>query len=121
MKILFAGWLWGWKCDVLSGAGELVRLSMLWCFRVARMRRMLLEGRMWRRVRFWWKEIGLLSARRMWIGPAGGRQNDLGDTTLMPGMIDAHVHLFRIRGGGSADGAGECAGENAGCGWRGEG
>ena len=26
--------------------------------------------------------------------PAGARVVDLGDTTLMPGMIDAHVHLF---------------------------
>src|SRR5215472_7010414 len=26
--------------------------------------------------------------------PAGARVLDLGDTTLMPGMIDAHVHLF---------------------------
>ena len=26
--------------------------------------------------------------------PAGARTIDLGDTTLLPGMIDAHVHLF---------------------------
>src|SRR6202035_3607714 len=26
--------------------------------------------------------------------PAGAEVIDLGDTTLMPGMIDAHVHLF---------------------------
>jgi imidazolonepropionase-like amidohydrolase len=26
--------------------------------------------------------------------PTGARQIDLGDTTLMPGLIDAHVHLF---------------------------
>ncbi len=26
--------------------------------------------------------------------PAGARTLDLGDTTLMPGLIDAHVHLF---------------------------
>src|SRR5258708_38216741 len=26
--------------------------------------------------------------------PAGGEGIDLGDTTLMPGMIDVHVHLF---------------------------
>jgi imidazolonepropionase-like amidohydrolase len=26
--------------------------------------------------------------------PAGGQVIDLGDTTLMPGLIDAHVHLF---------------------------
>src|SRR5690349_19588947 len=26
--------------------------------------------------------------------PAGAQVIDLGDTTLMPGMIDAHVHLF---------------------------
>ncbi len=26
--------------------------------------------------------------------PAGARTIDLGDTTLMPGLIDAHVHLF---------------------------
>ncbi len=26
--------------------------------------------------------------------PAGAKVIDLGDTTLMPGMIDAHVHLF---------------------------
>ncbi len=26
--------------------------------------------------------------------PAGAETIDLGDTTLMPGLIDAHVHLF---------------------------
>ena len=26
--------------------------------------------------------------------PAGAEEIDLGDTTLMPGLIDAHVHLF---------------------------
>jgi len=26
--------------------------------------------------------------------PAGARTIDLGDTTLMPGLIDAHIHLF---------------------------
>src|ERR1700747_838989 len=26
--------------------------------------------------------------------PAGAEVIDLGDTTLMPGLIDAHVHLF---------------------------
>ena len=26
--------------------------------------------------------------------PAGAEMIDLGDTTLMPGLIDAHVHLF---------------------------
>ena len=26
--------------------------------------------------------------------PAGAQVIDLGDTTLMPGLIDAHVHLF---------------------------
>ena len=26
--------------------------------------------------------------------PAGAKVIDLGDTTLMPGLIDAHVHLF---------------------------
>ena len=26
--------------------------------------------------------------------PQGAKMIDLGDTTLMPGLIDAHVHLF---------------------------
>ncbi len=34
--------------------------------------------------------------------PAGAVVRDLGDTTLMPGLIDAHVHLF-LHVGGEAD------------------
>jgi len=35
------------------------------------------------------REVGASVSR-----PAGAQVIDLGDTTLMPGMIDAHVHLF---------------------------
>lgn len=35
------------------------------------------------------REVGLQVSH-----PAGAKVIDLGDTTLMPGMIDAHVHLF---------------------------
>ena len=39
--------------------------------------------------------------------PQGAKVIDLGDMTLMPGLIDAHVHLFLASGrGGFADGGG---------------
>jgi imidazolonepropionase-like amidohydrolase len=39
------------------------------------------------------REVGAKVAR-----PAGAEVIDLGDTTLLPGLIDAHVHLFLHRG-----------------------
>jgi imidazolonepropionase-like amidohydrolase len=36
--------------------------------------------------------------------PAGARRIDLGATTLLPGLIDAHTHLLDNRHGGNVDG-----------------
>ena len=54
--------------------------------------------------------------------PAGVQVIDLGDRTLMPGMVDAHVHLFLHPGAEDLQTVeGECAGADADCGERGEG
>ena len=47
-----------------------------------------------RRARCWSKASALLRRDPRLERPAGAEVIDLGDSTLMPGLIDAHVHLF---------------------------
>ncbi len=47
-----------------------------------------------RRARFWWWASGSQKSAHPVAHPTGAEIIDLGDRTLLPGLIDAHIHLF---------------------------